>query len=105
MTVNFKAFRSEAEVEQFLEQHLSIGSASPDDVTAFLKTFSLEPSALSHDTALPNGISPSPFDGLIDCMAPASATLLILQNVWFMYFLFAEGRLTRIVVQKFRLGV
>jgi hypothetical protein len=103
VTVDFKAFRSEAEIEQFLQGHLTLGSATPDEVIAFLKELGLQPSALDENGRLPADVAPSPFDSLIACSAPARPTLLILQNVWFMYFLFGQGRLTRIVVQKFRL--
>jgi hypothetical protein len=112
--VNFRRFKSPSEVKEFLTKQLMLGTATPDDVSAFLDELGLKHSRLHDnseyhhkvfDASGDPEIHPSPYEQHISSMARARPTLFILANAWMMYFHFNAGTLAEIEVELTSIGL
>jgi hypothetical protein len=109
--VNFKRFKSPAEVRDFLKKQLAIGVATPDDVFTFLDDLGLRHSELFDNSRSFGGrfnssgnLEVKPFLSLyeqhITSGARARSTLFIFSNQWMLFFHFNSGKLAEIEVEK-----
>jgi hypothetical protein len=114
MKINFKSFRQAIDVEKFFEQHLVLGSATPEDVFLFLDDLGLRHSDLIENSKFIHqvfsyqsdpDIRPSPYEYHISSIAHARPTLFIFENRWMIYFHFNNNKLAEIEVELASVGL